>query len=48
MDMGTIPGAPEGAGMEIEATFSDYGDPVDIEPPPPSQVTDVTDLATAA
>jgi hypothetical protein len=48
MDMGMIPGAPEDAGMEIEATFSDYGDPVDIEPPPRSQVTDVTDLATAA
>jgi hypothetical protein len=34
--------------MEIEATFSGYGDPVDIDPPPPSRVTDVTDLATAA
>lgn len=48
MDLGMIPGAQEGAGLEIEATFSNYGDPVDIEPPPPSQVTDVTDMATAA
>lgn len=48
MDLGMIPGAPTEAGMEIEATFSDYGVPVDVEPPRPSKVTDVTDLAKAA
>jgi hypothetical protein len=48
MDLGMIPGAPKETGMTIEATFSNYGAPVDVEPPRPSKVTDVTDMAKAA
>lgn len=43
MDLSSVPGAPENAAMTIEARFSDYGEPVDIEIPKPSEVTDVTE-----
>jgi hypothetical protein len=43
MDLGLMPGA-EGAGMEMTIDFSGYGEPVDIQIPPRSDVTDITDL----
>jgi hypothetical protein len=44
---GLIPGA-EDAAMEMTVDFSDFGKPIDIELPKPSQVTDVTrELARA-
>jgi hypothetical protein len=43
MDLGLVPGA-EGATMEMTIDFSAYGEPVEIDVPPRSKVTDITDL----
>ena len=43
MDLGLFPGT-EGGAMEMTVDFSDYGEPVDIQVPPRSKVTDVTEL----
>jgi hypothetical protein len=40
---GVIPGA-EDASMRMQVDFSAFGEPVDIEPPPAKDVTDLTDL----
>ncbi len=40
---GMIPGV-EDASMRVQSDFSAFGDPVDIEPPPAKDVTDLTDL----
>jgi hypothetical protein len=48
MDFGKlIPGADE-ASMEMTVDFSDFGKPVDIDIPPPSEVTDMTDAMADA
>jgi hypothetical protein len=48
MDFGKlIPGADE-ASMEMTVDFSDFGKPVDIDIPPPSEVTDMTDAMAGA
>ena len=48
MDFGDlVPGAEE-ARMEMTVNFSDFGEPVDIEIPRPSEVTDVTETLAAA
>jgi hypothetical protein len=48
MDFGKlVPGAEE-ARMEMTVDFSDFGKPVDIEIPPPSEVTDVTEALADA
>jgi hypothetical protein len=43
---GLLPGA-EDARMEMTADYSDFGEPVDIDVPRPSQVTDVTKMLGA-
>ena len=43
MDLGLMPGA-QGGSIEMTMDFSDYGEPVRIEVPPKSQVTDITKL----
>jgi hypothetical protein len=43
MDLGMFPGAGD-ATMEMTMDLSGYGEPVDIEVPPRSQVTDITEL----
>jgi hypothetical protein len=48
MDFGKlVPGADE-ASMEMTVDFSDFGKPVDIDIPPPSEVTDMTDAMADA
>jgi hypothetical protein len=48
MDFGKlVPGADE-ASMEMTVDFSDFGKPVDIDSPPPSEVTDMTDAMADA
>lgn len=48
MDFGKlIPGA-DGASMEMTVDFSDFGKPVNIEIPQPSEVTDMTDAMADA
>ena len=43
MDFGELVPGTEAANMEMTVDFSDFGEPVDIEVPRPSEVTDVTD-----
>jgi hypothetical protein len=48
MDFGKlVPGADQ-ASMEMTVDFSDFGKPVDIDIPPPSEVTDMTDAMADA
>ena len=48
MDFSSMPGAPEDAAMVFEATFSHFGEPLELEIPEASEVTDVTSELSAA
>jgi hypothetical protein len=48
MDFGDLGPGSEGAAMEMTVDFSDFGEPVDIEIPRPSEVTDMTEKLAGA
>jgi hypothetical protein len=48
MDFGDLVPGPEEASMEMTVDFSDFGEPVDIEIPRRSEVTDVTEAMADA
>lgn len=49
IDFSSFPGAPEDAAMVFDATFSHFGEPLELEIPKASEVTDVTsELAGAS
>jgi hypothetical protein len=48
MDFGDLVPGTEEASMEMTVNFSDFGEPVDIEIPRPSEVTDMTETLAEA
>jgi hypothetical protein len=47
MDFGDVVPGPEQANMEMSVDYSDFGKPVDVEIPRPSEVTDMTETLAA-